>query len=263
MRWVVLVTVMLAGGAARAEPTAVRCDNLATADLNVDGLLDDWPKPVLARVGAAPNGAVELRCSWDGTAFAMALDIKDDRVVRVRGKGHEDRVDVTIAARGGASRAVAISVLPGNAIAKSRITAPARVAVADSLQPKGFSVELRVPASQIPGFAAATPALDVRVVFHDSDQATGGKEVDLELPITVELGDRKDLLEDFLRTVRLKRSEIRLDTLAELDPDRRGKERLVLHVGPCDWRKHGDHEVRDGGELGEGLQQGERTEARP
>src|SRR5262249_22153311 len=37
-----------------------------------------------------------------------------------------------------------------------------------------------------------------------------------------------DLLDDFLRTVRLKKSDIRLDTMAELDPDRRGKERLVV-----------------------------------
>jgi hypothetical protein len=221
----VLVALVLAAGVAHAGPTPVRCDDLATGDLAIDGLLDDWPRPVLARIGAAPDGAIALRCSWDGTAFAMSLEITDDRVVRVRGSGHEDQVHVTIAARGG--RAIAIHVLPGNAIAMSKISAPARVAVADSLQPHGFSVELRVPASQLPGFSAATPSLDVRVVFHDSDAATGGKEADLELAVTVELGDRKDLLDDFLRTVRLKRADIRLDTLAELDPDRRGKERLV------------------------------------
>jgi hypothetical protein len=221
----VLVALVLAAGVAHAGPTPVRCDDLATADLAIDGLLDDWPRPALARVGAAPDGAIALRCSWDGTAFAMSLDITDDRVVRVRGAGHEDHVDISIAARGG--RAIAVHVLPGTAIAKSKVAAPARVAVADSLQPHGFSVELRVPASQLPGFSPATPSLDVRVVFHDSDAAAGGKEYDLELPVTVELGDRKDLLDDFLRTVRLKRSDIKLDTLAELDPDRRGKERLV------------------------------------
>src|SRR5205823_3000405 len=66
-----------------------------------------------------------------------------------------------------------------------------------------------------------------RVVFHDSDAAAGGSDHDLDLPVTIELGDRKDLLDDFLKTVRLKRADIKLDTLAELDPDRRGKERLV------------------------------------
>src|SRR5439155_25662475 len=47
------------------------------------------------------------------------------------------------------------------------------------------------------------------------------------LATTVELGDKKDLLDDFLREVRLKRADIKLDTMAELDPDRKGKERLV------------------------------------
>jgi hypothetical protein len=49
----------------------------------------------------------------------------------------------------------------------------------------------------------------------------------IELRSTIELGDRKDLLDDFLRAVKLERRAITLDTLAELDPDRRGKERIV------------------------------------
>jgi hypothetical protein len=221
MRWLAFLVVLLAGPTARG---AIRCDDLSTAQLTIDGMLDDWPKPVLARVGVVTDGAIELRCSWDGTALAIALDIKDDRVVRVRGSGHEDHVDVSIAAGG---RPVAITVYPGTPIAKSKIAAPPRVAVADSLQPHGFSIELRVPASQIPGFAAATSALALRVVFHDADLAAGGKDTDIELADSIELADRKDLLDDFLRTVRLRKADVRVDTMAELDPDRRGKERLV------------------------------------
>ena len=219
----VLAILVAAGRPAVASP--IRCDNLATGDLVIDGMLDDWPKPVLAHVGSPPDGAVDLRCSWDGTALAISLDITDDRVVRVRGTtGHEDRVDVRI---GAGAHPVAIRVLPGTAIAKSKIAAPARVAVADSLQPHGFSIELRVPASQIPGLSASTASLDLRVVFHDADLATGGKDSDLELAETIELGDRKDLLDDFLHTVKLRKSDLRVDTMATLDPDRRGKQRLV------------------------------------
>jgi hypothetical protein len=210
-----------------AHADSIRCDDVSTADLSVDGLLDDWKQdPVLARIGAPADGAIELRCSWDGTAFALALDLRDDRVVRVRGKhGHEDHVDVSLAAAGG--KPIAIVVYPGNAIAKPKISAPARVQVADSLQPKGFSIELRVPAARLAGFSASTPSLALEVTFHDSDRATGGDDTDLVLAETVELGDRKDLLDDFLRQARLRRTDVRLDTLAELDPDRRGKERLV------------------------------------
>jgi len=223
MRSAVVFAILAAAGSARAG--SIRCDDVSTADLAVDGLLDDWKQdPVLAKVGVASDGQVELRCSWDGTALAMALDIKDDRVVRVRGKGHEDHVDVSISAGG---KPVTVSAYPGNAIAKPKLAAPPKVEVADSLQPKGFSIELRVPAARIAGFSASTPSFDVHIVFHDSDQATGGADHDVTLATTIELGDRKDLLDDFLRQVRLKRADIKLDVMAELDPDRRGKERLV------------------------------------
>lgn len=219
-----LLVVALASTTARAD--SIRCDNLSTADLSVDGLLDDWKQnQVLARMGAPADGAIALKCSWDGTAFALALDLADDRVVRVRGKGHEDRVDISLSVAGG--KPIAIVVYPGNAIAKDKILKPPRTEAADSLQPKGFSIEAKVPAARIPGFSGSTPAFQLRVAFHDADQATGGDDTDLVMSQTIELGDRKDLLDDFLRSVRLKRSDVKLDAMAELDPDRRGQERIV------------------------------------
>jgi hypothetical protein len=217
--------LVLTAGVA-AQPQAIRCDNASTAELSVDGLLDDWrSSEVLARTGAVPDGLVTVKCSWDGSALALALDVVDDRIVRVAsGKGHEDHVDVAVGAGG---KPVVFSVYPGNSIAKAKISAPAHVQVADSLQPKGFSIEARVPASVLAGFGASTPQLDVKIVFHDSDAATGGADHDLDLPLAIELGDRKDLLEDFLKTVRLRKTDLKVDTLADLDPDRRGKERLV------------------------------------
>jgi hypothetical protein len=218
------VLALVAGASqAHAAPQAIRCDDLSTAELAVDGMLDDWARPVLARAGVA-GGSIELRCSWDGTALAFALDIKDDRVVRVRGKGHEDHVDITVSAGGKPAHA---TVFPGNAIARARVTAPPRASIADSLQPKGFSIEARIPGSALAGLSRSTPSLALAIVFHDADQATGGEDTDIELAATIELGDRKDLLDDFLRTVKLKRADVRLDTLAELELERRGKERIV------------------------------------
>ncbi len=221
----VLAILTIGGGPARAG-SSIRCDDLSTADLSVDGLLDDWPRATVTKAGTPSDGQVELRCSWDGTAFALALDVKDDRLIRVRtGKAHEDHVSISVGATGG--KPLAVDVFPGNAMAKVKIVKPPKVAVADSLQPKGFSVELKVPASALPGFSPSTPSLDLDVTFHDSDQATGGDDTDVSLPLTVELGDRKDLLNDFLLTVRLKKKDVTLDKLANLDPDRRGNERIV------------------------------------
>lgn len=219
-----LAVVLAARGLASAGPVAVRCDDLATGELSVDGLFDDWTTPPRAHSGAAPDAAIELRCAWDGTALALALDLTDDRVVRVRGKGHEDHVDIAVGAGG---KPVVLSVYPGTAIAKPRITAPAGVAVADSLQPHGFSIEARIPAAAIAGLTDSTPSLDLAIVFHDADRATGGDDGEVALAATIELGDRKDLLDDFLRATRLRRADLKLDTLADLDPDRRGRERLV------------------------------------
>ncbi len=225
MRWSLVVAVLVVAAAPAHAGSSVRCDDLSTADLSVDGLLDDWPKAALLKAGSPSDGQVELRCSWDGTAFAMSLDIRDDRLVRVRsGKAHEDHVTITISAGG---KPIVIDAFPGNSMAKARIVKPRRVVAADSLQPRGFSLELTVPGGTIAGLSGSTPSLEVGIVFHDSDQATGGDDTNVTLPLTIELGDRKDLLDDFLRSVRLKRSDVRLDQLANLDPDRKGNERIV------------------------------------
>ena len=226
MRWFVPVTVCLLTSVAHADTaTAIRCDNLSTADLAVDGMLDDWPRQVLARVGVPSDGAIALRCSWDGTALALALDVSDDRVVRLASaRGHQDHVTISVGAGG---KPVVIDVMPGNALAKAKITKPVKVAAADSLQPKGFSVEAKIPAKLLAGLTASTPALSLRVVFTDADKAAGGDTQPLAIEGSIELGDRVDLLADFLRTVRLQRKDLVLDTMADLDPDRRGNERLV------------------------------------
>ncbi|MBA3396242.1 MAG: hypothetical protein H0T89_26665 [Deltaproteobacteria bacterium] len=212
----------LLGGPAPA--TGNRCDTVAASDLSIDGLVDDWQDThVVARVGAASDGAVELRCGWDGSTLALAIDIKDDRVVRVKG-GHEDHVTIALAAGG---KPLSLAVYPANALARSKITKPAKVMAADSLQPKGFSIELAIPASAIPGFSVATVAFELDLVFHDSDAATGGDTQPLQIRQPLELSERKDLVDDFLASVKLRKADIKVDVMADLDPDRRGKERLV------------------------------------
>ena len=59
------------------------------------------------------------------------------------------------------------------------------------------------------------------------DAKTGGDLVPVEIKQPIELGDRKDLLDDFLTTVRLKKTDVKVDQLVELEPERRGKERLI------------------------------------
>lgn len=206
------------------EPAVPKSGCANVADLNVDGIIDEWRRtPVFARIGSPSDGAMEVHCAWDGTTLALMADVKDDRVIRVKG-GHEDHVTMTVAAGG---KPITVDIFPGNAMAKPKITKPAKVSAADSLQPKGFSVEVAIPAAMIPNYSASTPQFEVVATFHDSDAAAGGDDTPLQIAQPIELSDRKDLLSDFLATVHLKDSEIRYDELVDLDPDRPGKERLV------------------------------------
>ncbi len=214
----------ICAGVATAQADAIRCDDLSTADVSIDGLLDDWSQSAVLARTQIEGGSIALRCSWDGTALAIALDVGDDRVVRTRGKGDEDHVDIKVSA---GTAPTAVTVFPGTPIAKARYVAPARVAVADSLQPHGFSIDLRIPAARIAGLSKATTTLALNVAFHDSDAAMGGAAHDLVIADAIELGDRKDLLDDFLKATHLRKAELRLDTIATVDPMHRGKQRIV------------------------------------
>lgn len=214
MRWLFLLLI-----AGRAAASPLHCEDLETGDLAIDGVLDEWPKVTPIHVGAS-GGNFKLRCAWDGKALAVAIDVEDDRVVRVA-RGHEDHVDIAVRAGG---KPTAITVWPGNAMAKSRRVVPAHVEAADSSQPKGFSVEARIPVKAIAGFSSSTGAIELAVTFHDSDAAAGGSDAEIPFAGTIELSN---LLEDFLKTTRLARKDLVLDTMVDIDPDRRGKERLV------------------------------------
>lgn len=217
----------IVGGTTESASTAGtgnQCDNLSLADLSIDGLLDDWKGGhTIARTGSPRDGSIEVRCAWDGQTLGLMFNMTDDRVIRVKG-GHEDHVVVKVRAGG---RPVEVEVYPGNAMAKPKIMKPARVSAADSLQPNGFSIEIAIPAVTIPGYSGATPGFDLDAEFVDSDSATGGDDTPLRIVQRLELAERKDLLDDFLTAVSLRRTDIRIDSALDLDPDRPGKERLI------------------------------------
>lgn len=247
-RYVALITLLGCGGSSQAKPAAPPppppkpvvaavekpkppepapapksgCDDVP--DLDVDGLIDEWRRThVFARIGSPSDGAMEVHCAWDGTTLAVMADVKDDRVIRVKG-GHEDHVSVTVAAGG---KPVVVDVFPGNSMAKPKITKPAKASAADSLQPKGFSVEVAIPAAIIPNYSSSSPQFELVATFHDSDAAKGGDDTPLQIAQPIELSDRKDLFTDFLATVKLNNNDVREDMLVDVDPDHPGKERVV------------------------------------
>ena len=118
-------------------------------------------------------------------------------------------------------------VYPGTAIAKSRVAGAARAdrrlaAAAGLLRPR---CACRPPRSR------DSPAARRRSVSTSRSTTPTARPAATtptsRLPSRSSFSDRKDLLDDFLQTVHLAKSDIALDRLADLDPDRKGKERMV------------------------------------
>ena len=211
----------------------MKCDAKAADVVTIDGIVDtsdEW-SPGTTGSTQSKDADYAIRCAWDGKRIVIAVVVTDDRLVRLPTPGgNEDKLVVSIAA-GGAP--VVVNVWPGNAIAKRRqaVTpkAPKQMELADSLTSSGFSVELALPASAVPGLSAATAELQLNVMYEDADVATGPKpDIGFNITRTIELADRSQLFADFLSTVRLRKAEIVFDKRANFDVDLRGEERVVM-----------------------------------
>ena len=211
----------------------MKCDAKAADVVNIDGIVDisdEW-SPGTAGGTGSKDADYGIRCAWDGKRIVIAVVVTDDRLVRLpKPGGNEDKLVVSIAA-GGAP--VVVNVWPGNAIAKRRqvVTpkAPKQMELADSLTGSGFSLEVALPASAVPGLSASTAELQLNVMYEDADAASGPKpDIGFNIARKIELADRSQLFADFLSTVRLRKTDIVFDKLANFDVDLRGQERVVM-----------------------------------
>lgn len=230
MRALVIAGVLAAAAPARAdvEHTCVEGD----ADVAVDGMLDDWTGVAKVRAGGtAADASFDVQCMYDDTRLALAINVRDDKVIRVKkGPASEDSVELVLAAGGDP---ITLSVLPGALGAKPKRTVggkavPKWLSVEDTLQDNGFSVEVVVPLAKIPGYSSGTPAITAKATFHDSDQATGKTTDDVGIALKLALAAKSDLLKDFLRAIKAKPGDVKLDQQADVDADHKGTERIVI-----------------------------------
>jgi len=49
MRWLLILVMLGFSRVAHADRSPIKCDNQSTADVDVDGLLEEWPTQVLER----------------------------------------------------------------------------------------------------------------------------------------------------------------------------------------------------------------------
>jgi len=217
---------------ARAEPQSELLCTLAGPGLiQIDGLIDDWGNmPELTKVDSADahDAGLALRCAYDAEKLYLMVNVTDDRLIRTRQKTKDEDHLVFLFGQ------QALEVYPastdvGAKLAFGWVGKPGpKVAVADSLQKYGWSVELAIPRRGLGGHAKNAPGTIVAIEFYDAD-SYNPRRIETVLAtgeIMLSFEEAAASLRGFLDGVHLHRGDIRLDTLAELDGEP-GRERLV------------------------------------
>jgi hypothetical protein len=206
-----------------AESGAPVCELVEAGFVDLDGMLEDWGDIKLLRVGGPNRSAsFSLRCAYDQDRLYVAVDVRDQEVVRQPGKagGDEDRLSLELSAAGGA--AAVLEVFPGvDGIEPRRrwkgkaLREGDEVAVEDTLQQQGWSMEVAVPLRQIAGLGMGAPGVSARVTYRDSDRSGQGSPASFEGTLVFRAS--AEAFKAFLGAVKLAPGNIRLDATADFD----------------------------------------------
>lgn len=235
MRGLVVLFLLGSVGPAAAQARHPCAATVASSDagIDIDGMLDDWDGVAKARVGSnAADASFDVRCLFDGTRLYLSIDVRDERVTR-QGKtpDGEDRVDIALAA--GKAKGVVITAFPGkDRAAPKRLvagkSAPKWLTIEDTLQPKGWSVELILPLEQVPGWGPSVPEVSATVTFHDTDvPKLAISENTVTWAGALALGNADSTFAAALDSLDVKKAQLTLDATIDLDPTRPGPERVI------------------------------------
>lgn len=214
--------------AARAEVSCLLADKDVIV---VDGLLDDWSDVQGARYKGADAGDASLlvRCNHDSEALYISVLATDDRLIRNRkpGKG-DDRIVITLGkAKLGIYPADSAHGIP-RSVSWSGSGGARVVVAAESLQKRGWSIEVGVPLGRVPGWSRGVPALPFTIDFHDADLLVEQRVQE----VVTSGGDRLSFQEGsamfkwFLDENKLRPEDVTIDVMADMD-GAPGLERVV------------------------------------
>jgi hypothetical protein len=237
-----LPALLLAPLAARAAD--IPCGAVEPDVIHVDGLLDDWSDVAGIDIGGRDRDrSFTAKCNYDAKTLYLAVDVRDNYLVRTRdARATEDHLVIAFAE---GDKVEKLIIYPADAEAK----APHKVAwstgrklrgveVAESKQPQGWSVELRIALASVPGWGPGAALIHLGVGFTDVDSKSHPKvEGTLESsPLgsakmlgTVEFGEGKQALEAFLRDRKLTTRDVLFDRPGRVTPQ--GSVRVVV-AGP-------------------------------
>jgi hypothetical protein len=226
-----LISLCFAGFTGAAQAADVPCELTESGVITVDGLADDWRgvKPVSVSQGAAADAGMAVRCNYDEDNLYLLVQVSDDRLIRAKGApGADDHLVFAF----GDKR---LEVFPADTDKNVKATvrwagggSTKGVDVVDSLQPKGWLVELGIGLERVPGGGKRAALIPFSLELHDGDQA-----VDKRPQTILSTGngallfaEASALLDAFLAEHKLKPQDLTLDVLADVDGSP-GKERIV------------------------------------
>jgi hypothetical protein len=221
---------VLGAGTARAGHV---CQAVEAGAVEVDAMLDDWrglgDRAPLRRGRGSDDSSFALRCAFDAERLYLAIEVRDDRLIRsagrgARGQGGEDVLRLSLRAGAGPA-AWTMSYFPGTRGFKARRVGGGPARADDSLRDDGWQLEVGVPLGQVPGWAGSTPLLRGEVVYADADRADAGEDR-LRFAGELHFSTHVPALRGFLGHARLSVADLALDELAEID-GRPGNERVV------------------------------------
>ena len=233
-----LVVSGLAGHLPRAQASEssdkTTCERVTSDAIEVEGMIDDWGKAAGYRVGGqSDDTSFAVRCAYDDERLYVMVRVFDDYVYRGKQPSarKDDHLVVTLMApdvpRG---KPGSLVVYPGNDKEKPRRTwngkaLPDWLLAEDTLQRRGWSLEIAVPLARIPGLGQPAVGVAARIEFHDADIAA---RVDSTVAFDgmLTMADQNQLFGSFLKATKLRKQDIRLDRLVNVD-DRPGPERVV------------------------------------
>lgn len=205
------------------------CEHVRADEFSVDGMTDDWDGLDSVTYGSGRDAKLQVKCAYDDSKLYFMLEVSDERLLRTKkaNASKEDRIQLSLGVA--KSKPLRITVLPGSLRAPRKVvTSPKGVEIEDSLQDDGFSLELAVPLRSFKSWSPSVPYLQGSIRYFDTDAPSESKAQSVVgLKGRVHFSDAVETYRAFMRTTRLKNSDVRLDKLVDADPGL-GPERVII-----------------------------------
>lgn len=242
-----IVVALLLAAVLPARAQRIPCGPVEPGNIRLDGLLLDWRNAEGVVVGE-PGQVVRGKGHWSGPkdlsfevycnleenkTLYLAVRVTDEYFVCTRGRRGNDHLEVALG-RG------KLLVHPGDldkVKARLRWKGPGgarvarRIKMAEAMQRRGYSVELKIPLSVVPGYRKGKASLRGGVRVADSDSKAGGRIQTVlgtytRRPGEFVLAEAASSLGEFLQSRGLGEDQIRWRKGANLAGDK-GEEQVV------------------------------------